>query len=467
LTDVYISHASQDARWAKELADGLSGHGLSVFHDECITLGDVIVHARERKLSEATCGIAVITSAWLAAPLAGDEYAALVSASQDRDLRLIPVLAGNADLPPFAANRVWRDFRNLSGQTYADKVAELAAAISGQQSDSQLADTLGAVGLTKQDPLTPPERRTFVVCYAAGDIGYARKLIGWLRAAGLPVWSVADLLPGDNHVWIKRQQLKYAIAVIVLMSPQSQDTEDITLSILEGQVHSRPFIPFLLAGKANYHLASTWPFDARDGRLPGDDLLRRLRDAAVGDNLANLAKMPPARPDQPIAPPVHMPHGAGLDRLGRYLGAREFGYADLHTTSLVLQAANRLSVGWLRERDGHKLPGSLLTGIDALWSFHTGGRQGFTAQLALAQVRRGRQAEFRALSVACGWQDNENSLPSRSYQEFSERAGQGMRAGFYPTLRNPQCEQRHDWYDRWTATVLAAHLRLNEWEETT
>ena len=103
---------------------------------------------------------------------------------------------------------------------------------------------------------------------------------------------------------------------------------------------------------------------------------------------------------------VRVPPAASLDRLNGYLGERELEHADVLTTALLLESAGRLGEGWMRERHGRDLPLALLSGVDALWSRHSGGQQGFRAQLALAQARRGRHAEFLALSAAYGWRES-------------------------------------------------------------
>jgi hypothetical protein len=474
LTDVFVSYAREDADWARALAGRLAGHGLEVFFDQwSVQPGDVVVHRLEQALRESASGIAVVSPAWVVLPRALEEYAALIQSAADRGLRFIPVLLGDVDLPPFAANRVWRDFRNVHGRAYEDKVSELAAVISGQVpgEDDELAavpgENLAAALRAPPRPVTEPDQRAFVVCYAADDVGYGAQLAGQLRQAGLPVWSVGDLRPGDAHFWKIRQQLAYAVAIIVLMSPQSQDSDDITRMILEGLRNGRPFVPVLLRGEPNYHLASTWYFDAHDGRPLGADelaMLGRLREAHAAGGQVDPAKVLPAPLARPPVRAVRVPPAASLDRLNGYLGERELEHADLLTTALLLESAGRLGEGWMRERHGRDLPLALLSGVDALWSRHSGSQQGFRAQLALAQARRGRHAEFLALSAADGWRDSADASVPRHYQEFAACAGLSGRAGFFPTLRNPQSERYPDWYDQWTATVLAVHLRLQEWK---
>lgn len=427
------------------------------------------MHRTDAAISDAACAVVVVSPASAASPRAQEEYAALVTAGAERKLRFIPVLIGTTPLPPFAANRVWRDFRNLDGPAYEDKVGELAAVLR----EAARSGPPGAVGQVRHEniaaalpspprPLTEPDERALVICHVAADAAYAGALTAQLREAGLPVWSVADLRPGDAQFWTIRQQLAFAAAVVVLMSPQSQDSDDITRMILEGMLHQRPFFPVLLDGRRNYHLAHTWYVDARDGRLlrqPQLDLLRSL--ISSGDGASTWATPRPVLP-APLAHPsvgaVRVPPTASVERLDTFLAEGELAHADLQTTAIVLEAADRLDEGWTGARHVRGVPAEVLAAVDAVWADHSHGRQGLRAQAALAPVHRARHADFLSLSAACGWRSSTDAGVPRSYRVFTEAAGAGPRRGFYPTLRNPQNELFLDWYDQWSATVLATHL---------
>ncbi|WP_243794359.1 TIR domain-containing protein [Saccharopolyspora gloriosae] len=444
--DVFVSYANDDSRWAEGLAEQLRDRGLEVYFDEWHLLpGDLVVHQLERAFRESHSGIAVISPASESSASARGEYAALYQESVRRGLRLIPVLIGGATPPPFAGTRVSLDFSGVGGAAYGEEVDRLAAAI-------------------KERPAARAQvRRAVVVCYAPADQEYGRRLVEQLEAAGLPTWSEADLLLGDEHFPAIRNQLRDSIAIVVLMSQESQDSDHITRMILEGQIHHRPFVPVLLRGRRNYHLANTWYLDARDGRLPATrDLavLHRLHDAATAETSADSTTMPPAPPPNRRAPAVRVPAATSLGLLDRYLTDRELEYADLLTTTVLLDAAARLEDGWLRRADGRTLPLDLLTAIDELWAGHTRGTQGFTAQRGQAEVRR--SADFLRASLAYGWRASDREPISRYQPGFTERAGPGGRDGFFPTLRNPQNEHFQDWYEQWTLTVTAVHLRLRD-----
>ncbi|MFJ3670307.1 toll/interleukin-1 receptor domain-containing protein [Streptomyces sp. NPDC090106] len=466
--DVFLSYADDDAAWAGRLAGELVRHGLTPFFAPwSIEPSDVIVHRLDSALLRSRNGIAVISPASVRSPRTMDEYAALATASAERGLRFIPVLLGRVAVPPFAANRVWRDFSDLDDEQFAEKAAELAAVIAdrpGRAGRAGVRDNLTAAQRSPSRPVTPPGVPAFVVCYAPADAEYGRALAGQLRAAELPVWSVDDLRPGDAQFWAIRRQLRAALAVVVVMTPQSQDSDDVTRMILEGQVHGRPFVPVLLDGEADYHLATVWHVDARDGALLDDtalDLLRRLREDVTRRRAPRLPE--PPRPAH--RPAARLTPSSGLERLRAHLAEGEYEHADLLTTRLVMEAADRTTQGWLSARDAAAVPRGLLGGIDAVWAGHTAGRQGLRRQLSLTPAGGRRGPRFPELSAALGWRDAAESAVPRLYRDFAQLAGPGRRSGFYPTLRDPGHENDPDWYDRWSSTVLALHARLREWRD--
>ncbi|MFF9559760.1 TIR domain-containing protein [Streptomyces albus] len=470
---MFVSYASEDADWARGLASRLGRRGLHVVFDEWDVLpGDVGVHHTEAAIDSVACAVVVISPASRTSPWAREEYAAWVTAGARRNLRLIPVLIGDAPLPPLAASRVWRDFRHVDGPGYEEKVDELVAAVRGETARDGsrgsaapgLQDNIAAAQPLPPRPLTPPDQPAVVLCYAAADAAYGQALAAQLRSAGLAVWSVADLKPGDSHVWSVQRQLDFATAVIVLMSPHSQESEDVTRMILEAMHHQRPFFPILLEGQRNYLLAHTWYVDARDGRLLREDEVGLLRDldaaSRSGASPDAMSAVIPAPTLRPAVEAVRVPAAVSLGRLDSYLSERNFAYADLQTTAIVLEAAGRLDEGWLSTRHVERIAARVLARVDGVWADHTHGRQGWRAQAARCVVRSNRHADFLALSVACGWRSSRDALVPRSYQELTQMAGPGPRNAYYPTLRNPQNEPFSHWYDEWTSTVLAVHLRM-------
>ncbi|GHH72352.1 hypothetical protein GCM10017673_27290 [Streptosporangium violaceochromogenes] len=467
MNDVFISYARDDGDWAERLATRLRENGARVFFDRwSLSPGAVVVHELDAALRAATHGLHVFSPASAAESWVRDEYAALLRASVTRGLRFIPVLYGDTAIPPLAETRLWADFRGLEGPAFDLKAAELARVVRGEPRAAPEEAARATDG--GPTPLTAPARPGFVVCYAGSDAGYGERLAGRIADAGLPVWSIARLTWGDDYIREIRRQLRHAVAIIVLMSPEAEDSDDMTRKILEGQRHGRDFFPVLLRGERHYLLASSWSFDARAGALPGPAemrLLRRLHDAHGGASRRFSARPRPSAPPRPPAAfparPARPSAGASPGRLRALLAEGEIEHADLLTTAILLEAAGRQESGWMFQADAARLETGLLDEVNAAWAASSGGLYGFEAQRRLARARGGLHADFLELSVKYGWRASADDAVPR-YEGFAGR-GEG-RAGFFPTLRNPQNERYLDWYDQWMETVLAVHLRLPRWE---
>ncbi|GAA0382601.1 hypothetical protein Acor_57390 [Acrocarpospora corrugata] len=465
MIDIFVSYARADAAVTEILAGRLVERSLTVFLDEWhIGPGEIVVHRLEQALRESRNGIVVISEAALRSPRAMEEYAALLTASTSRGLRLIPVLVGNAELPPFAHERVWRDLRGLSPRELAARADELADIVEGR---SPSPGPRPEDELEPGSGLTEPDPHNLVVCHVGADRDYADRLVRLLRAESLPVWWRGDLRPGDVRFTQIRRQLRHAVAVLVLMSPAAQGSDEITRMIIEAELHARHPVPILLKGPRHYQLAHLWYFDARHGELPGPAelaILRQLHEADVrGTPVAPGEVLPPPFAEPAVAT-VRLPLPASLSRLARLLADGDLLGADLFTTVALLDAADRLDSGFLQVRDGRSIPLRVLAGIDALWAEHTQGAQGFRRQRRQAEMSRDTHTEVRRLQRALGWRDASNEPVERHYGRFAERADGWP--GFFPTLRNPHSERHLNWYDRWTDTVRAVHLRLRDWKDS-
>lgn len=151
-----------------------------------------------------------------------------------------------------------------------------------------------------------------------------------------------------------------------------------------------------------------------------------------------------------------------LDKVQSALELGNIAQADACTTQVLLEAAGRTPNGALRNSDGHLIPSALLTRLDRAWAGSSDGAWGFQAQRKrLNGQRLKHRGDFWTLSVLVGWRSTENEvLPG--YDDF---VGRGDRtAPFYPTLRNPERERYPDWYNEWLSTVMAIHVRLQNWE---
>ncbi|HEY6539302.1 MAG TPA: TIR domain-containing protein, partial [Ktedonobacteraceae bacterium] len=132
--DVFISYGHQDQTWVRTLAENLYRAGLEVFYDEWeIAPGDVLVHRLDEGIRTSRSGILVVSSVSLSRPWVMEEYAAMITRAVAGQQRLIPVLLGDAELPPFLAARVWVDFRHADRPEYDRRVSQLVSALRGER----------------------------------------------------------------------------------------------------------------------------------------------------------------------------------------------------------------------------------------------------------------------------------------------------------------------------------------------
>ena len=311
--------------------------------------------------------------------------------------------------------------------------------------------------------------RPFFISYSHEDIDYTKRLAARLHEFALPTWHDSDLNWGERFPQKVSERIMHAPGVIAVMSPAAVESEWVEREILEGQHYNRIFLPILLAGERFFLLAATKYFDARLGRLPGDLEMRRLRQLA---DSAELGSRSVPLHDWGQAAQGSMAAGwqdtdALLAKLHSFLAAGRVEHADILTTSMLVGAAGRIGSGWLRREDGSRLLAGLLAAIDLIWSEFSGGGHGFRAQLVRQAgpppgARPGDYRDFTALAMSLGWKSPARGATPR-YGDFVRPATGKWPAGFFPTLRNPQLEQRQGWPDRWRETVMAVHLRLRNW----
>ena len=255
------------------------------------------------------------------------------------------------------------------------------------------------------------------------------------------------------------------------MSPAAAGSDPVELEILEGLRLGRPFLPILLAGERLFLLGATHYFDATDGRLPGDEQKRDLKslfEFKEEDRQASAAPVRTAAEERRSPLPVVIklpPVRVSLAKLRHYLTEGQLESADIITTSMLLGAVGRLSVGWLRPDDAAKIPADLLDQIDDAWWELTGGDYGFKVQLLLrrhspAGLPVGSQRDFTDLATALGWTNGERR-PIPRYREFA--GSPDHPTGFFPTIRHPETEHLDGWRDRWIRSATAVHSRLKEW----
>jgi hypothetical protein len=131
--DVFISYGREDIDWVRTLAENLYRAGLEVFFDEWdILAGDIIGLRREEGLRTATAGIVVLSPNSVRPAWVNEEYFALLERATGGQHRLIPVLLGEVELPPFVKSRKYIDFCGADKFTYRRRFEELVGAVRGE-----------------------------------------------------------------------------------------------------------------------------------------------------------------------------------------------------------------------------------------------------------------------------------------------------------------------------------------------
>lgn len=116
------------------------------------------------------------------------------------------------------------------------------------------------------------------VSYSHGDgASYVAALAEYLGAAGIALWFDRSIEHGERWTRVVQQQLEGSAAVIVVMTPEAQQSEWVDNEILHAQHCGIPILPLLLRGRRLFALGSLHYEDVTDGRMPGQQFLSRLR----------------------------------------------------------------------------------------------------------------------------------------------------------------------------------------------
>jgi hypothetical protein len=121
---VFVSYASDDAPYARELADALRQRGIEVLEDVAITAGARWAAELRRMMEDADAFILLVSKSSSTSPGFDREVATAVArTARDRDLRLIPVMLDRrAEIPPLLSR--YQGIRPQSAQN-PNRVADL------------------------------------------------------------------------------------------------------------------------------------------------------------------------------------------------------------------------------------------------------------------------------------------------------------------------------------------------------
>jgi hypothetical protein len=116
---VFISHSSADKKVVRQLAEDLKDRGLKVWFDQWeIKVGDSIVERIQEGISNNSFLIVVLSKNSVSSSWVKEEInAAFFKQVSDRDIKVIPVLIEDCDIPVLLRHRKYADLRKnyLSG----------------------------------------------------------------------------------------------------------------------------------------------------------------------------------------------------------------------------------------------------------------------------------------------------------------------------------------------------------------
>ena len=149
--DAFISYSSADESWVQNLRNALTAKGIRVWLDkDQIRPGDLFIEALERGIASSKCVALVVSPESTRSGWVKEEYHRALGLQAQ--VRLIPLLLRNAEVPGFLSSRKWIDFRDP--KRFADGIEELRWGITGDHSGQQPSLRPPAGRLTPGHPAT-------------------------------------------------------------------------------------------------------------------------------------------------------------------------------------------------------------------------------------------------------------------------------------------------------------------------
>jgi ABC-type branched-subunit amino acid transport system substrate-binding protein len=186
------------------------------------------------------------------------------------------------------------------------------------------------------------------VSYSRGDGAYVDALAAFLTRQGIPVWIDRERIStGDQWVRTIREKVDTCAAMVVVMTPSSEESQWVGMEIERARLRGKAIFPLLLSGDPFFSLGTLHAEDVRGHRLPPDEFVAKLRTVSDTPTVPRPAQPavpsqlspPPSNPLwEAAAPPTVLPHA---DR-GRNRGRRVWrlaGIVGIAVATVALVAA--------------------------------------------------------------------------------------------------------------------------------
>ena len=133
------------------------------------------------------------------------------------------------------------------------------------------------------------------ISYSREDQPYVRRLADNLRERGFEIWMDDRIDFGDS--WWREivKAVRASAALVVVMTPDSEESEWVEREIRLAQREGKPIFPLLLRGQENPLLITTHYVDVTDGQMPPGEFYEQL--AQVAPAKAKAEPVDPRRED--------------------------------------------------------------------------------------------------------------------------------------------------------------------------
>lgn len=175
-------------------------------------------------------------------------------------------------------------------------------------------------------------RHVFISYRHSFDAEYAERLAAHLTAVGIPAFIDREINTGTRWNQVIKEQVASSAALVVVMTPEAEESEWVIREIAEAQRAGRPIVPILLRGTRFYRLSQLQHETVTGGQMPSRAFLDRLRAllppatgrtelTTAGDSLAHNdfseTSGPRSRHRRPNEPAGERMGGLAGDRHGR------------------------------------------------------------------------------------------------------------------------------------------------------
>jgi serine/threonine protein kinase len=121
------------------------------------------------------------------------------------------------------------------------------------------------------------------ISYSRRDKDYAQQLTDHMASNGFEVWIDSQIDYGDAWFDEIEQAIKTCAAFLLVMTPESQNSEWVKKEILLAKRYKKPIFPLLLGGQEFGIVIDIQFADVQDHQMPDANFHRRLRRSVFGD----------------------------------------------------------------------------------------------------------------------------------------------------------------------------------------